>query len=882
MNNEEKQLLYEDLVFEDLTPMMQQYVSEKKKYQDAFLFFRLGDFYELFFDDAVLAAKILGIALTKRDCGQEQRAPMCGVPHHASESYISRLVEAGHKVAICEQVENPEEAKGLVRREVVRVISPGTITNPDNLDALNYHHIAAIFKMDCYYGIAYADISASKFSASEIITGNSHAKLLNELERIKPLEIVANQQFAESSAGKDYLKDRNINLSLLDDKAFSQEKRAHYGLSLEQDDFLWASATAGLLTYLEENAFVLPKELPAIQPYRMEEFMILDQTARRHLEITETLRTRERRGSLLWAIDNCETSMGSRLLHSFISQPLMDLKEIEWRQNCIKAFQSSFILRSNLRKELRTIYDLERLTGRLALLSANPRDLAAIANIQARIPMLQGYLYEFNNPALSDLARQLDPLEEITSELLASLNDELPVKITEGDIFRDGAYPELDALRLASRNGNEWLLEFERQEKEKTGIKSLKLKYNRVFGYSIEISKSYLDQVPEHYQRRQTLVNAERFYTDELKEMEERILGAEQKMLILEQELFVNLRAKLATYVSILRNNAKLLALIDLFASQADLAEKRNYTCPRMVATPILEIEQGRHPVVERILPQGEFVANDVYLDTADYRLMILTGPNMAGKSTYMRQVALIVIMAQAGLFVPASLAVIGLCDRIFTRIGASDDLATGKSTFMIEMTEVSQIIREASSRSLLILDEIGRGTSTWDGLSIAWAVIEHVANANYIGCRTMFATHYHELTELAGSVEGVFNAHVDIVLENNELRFVHLVKEGGANHSYGIEVAKLADVPDSLIIRSREILHMLEEENQGKRLKIKNSSRPMEGQIDLFSAARQWQFGDEIIKRIAELDLNMLRPLDALAELADLQDKVKKGETIV
>lgn len=882
MNNEEKQLLYEDLIFEDLTPMMQQYVSEKKKHQDAFLFFRLGDFYELFFDDAVLAAKLLGIALTKRDCGQEQRAPMCGVPHHASESYISRLVEAGHKVAICEQVENPEEAKGLVRREVVRVISPGTITNPDNLDALNYHHIAAIFKMDRYYGIAYADISASKFAASEIITGNSHAKLLNELERIKPLEIVANQQFAESSAGKDYLKNESVSLSLLDDKAFSQEKRAHYGLSLEQDDFLWASATAGLLTYLEENAFVLPKELPAIQPYRMEEFMLLDQTARRHLEITETLRTRERRGSLLWAIDNCETSMGSRLLHSFISQPLMDLKEFEWRQNCIKAFQSSFILRSNLRKELRNIYDLERLTGRLSLLSANPRDLAAIASIQARIPKLQGYLHEFNDPSLSDLAAQLNPLQEMTSELLNTLNDELPVKITEGDIFRDGAYPELDSLRLASRNGNEWLLEFERQEKEKTGIKSLKLKYNRVFGYSIEISKSYLDQVPEHYQRRQTLVNAERFYTDELKEMEERILGAEQKMLILEQELFVNLRAKLATYVSILRNNAKLLALIDLFASQADLAEKRNYTCPTIVSTPILEIEQGRHPVVEKILAQGEFVANDVYLDTADHRLMILTGPNMAGKSTYMRQVALIVIMAQAGLFVPASAAVIGLCDRIFTRIGASDDLATGKSTFMIEMTEVSQIIREASSRSLLILDEIGRGTSTWDGLSIAWAVIEHVANANYIGCRTMFATHYHELTELAGSVDGVFNAHVDIVLENNELRFVHLVKEGGANHSYGIEVAKLADVPDSLIIRSREILHMLEEENQGKRLKIKNSSRPMEGQIDLFSAARQWQFGDEIIQRIAELDLNMLRPLDALAELADLQEKVKRSETKV
>lgn len=875
-------LLYKNIDEAKLTPMMRHYVEEKKKRPDALLFYRLGDFFEMFFDDAITGSKVLGLALTGRECGLETRAPMCGIPHLAVESYVARLVEAGYKVAICEQVEDPSEAQGLVDRQVIRVVTPGTVTNFDNLDTLHYRYIACVYQMDRYYGLAYADVSATRFEACDVITGNSPEKLIDELVRIAPRELVVNAAFANSEACQNYLKDKKISLSLLADQAFQESSRKKYQLSLQAEDLLWSSALAGLLTYLADNTFLLPQKLPPLEPYCLEEYMVLDSTARRHLEITETLRDRNRKGSLLWALDRCQTAMGSRLLHQILSQPLIDLAHIQWRQNCIKAFQTSFVLRQDLIKILNRVYDLERLAGKLSLSSATPRDLLSMGNIQTEIPEIKKILLQFADPDLAKLAAKLDSLTNITQDIISNLVEDAPMKITEGGIFKEGANTVLDDLKLAANQGANWLLQYEKEQKEKTGIKNLKIKYNRVFGYTLEVTKSNLDLVPEEYQRRQTLANSERFFTPELKAMEERILGAEEKALRLEQELFLELRDRVATGLPQLRENARVLAMIDLFSSQAELAEKANFCCPTVVEESVLDIQGGRHPVVERFLPTGKFVANDLYLDTLDHRLMILTGPNMAGKSTYMRQNALIVLMAQAGLFVPARQATIGIVDRIFTRVGASDNLASGESTFMVEMNEVAQILREASPRSLLILDEIGRGTSTWDGLSIAWSVIEHVADSQYIGCRALFATHYHELTELEGMVDGVFNCHVDILLEDDKLEFLHQIQPGGANHSYGIEVAHLAHVPSSVTRRAKGILHMLEEENEGQRLKTKQMPQVMEGQLDLFAMAPSWQTDPkwaEIQSRLKALDLNMMRPLDALAELAQLQEIAGRKE---
>lgn len=874
---EDKLLTYDQIDRQAITPMMEQYLTLKAGQQDAYLFFRLGDFYELFFDDAIEVSKILGLALTGRDCGLPTRAPMCGIPHHAAESYIARLLERGHKVAIAEQVEDPSEASGLVERQIIRVVSPGTIIDPDQLDALSYSYIACVYQQESYYGLAYADISASRFAHCNIIFGQTQHKLLDELSRIQPQELVGNSEFFHSETCRSYLAQKPVSISCLESEAFGAQAKQKYQPEPGEEADLATTALVGLLTYLADQAFVLPEPLPPVENYQLEAYMVLDRTARRHLEITETLRSRERRGSLLWALDNCETSMGSRLLQAFLSQPLLNIKEIEWRQSCIQAFKDDFVLRSEVRKVLAGVYDLERLAGRLSLASANPRDVYAVARIQAKIPELQVLLQQLHDPNLDALAAKLDPLAEISQEILAKLKEDLPIRLNEGGIFLEGADPQLDELRQAAQHGSDWLLEFEQAERERTGIKNLRLRYNRVFGYTIEVSKSYLDKIPDAYIRRQTLANSERFYTPELKAMEERILGAEQKILRLEQELFLDLRNRLSSFLPALQQNAQVLALLDLFAGQADLAAKQNFCRPQLLDLPIWDIKAGRHPVVEKILKKGEFVPNDLYLDRADKQLMILTGPNMAGKSTYMRQNALIVIMAQAGLFVPANSASIGLVDRIFTRVGASDDLASGQSTFMIEMNEVSQILREASPRSLLILDEIGRGTSTWDGLSIAWSVIEHVAKPDFLACPCLFATHYHELTELAGSLSGVFNAHVDIVRDQDQLEFLHQIKLGASDHSYGIEVAKLANVPDEVINRAREILRMLEEENQGQRLKIRKASQPMEGQIDLFSAAQSWQGAETLIDNLLDLDINMLRPLDALAKLSDLQDLARK-----
>lgn len=875
---EEILLRYENLDSSKLTPMMRQYLGEKQKRPDCLLFFRLGDFFELFFDDAITVSKELGLTLTRRDCGQETKAPMCGVPHHAADSYIARLVEHGYKVAICEQVEDPAAAQGIVDRSVIRVVTPGTITDPESLDALKYHYIVCVYQSGHYYGLAMADISASRFACTEILYGATASKLLDELQRIAPAEIVGNREFYHSEACHHFVRENHTSLSLQDDKIFERESCERFREYCDHDGSLKAKACCGLLAYIEASAFQLPEQMSKIPSYQVETYMILNQTARRHLEIVETIRERQRRGSLLWSLDHCRTGMGSRMLRRWLDQPLLNLDDIRKRQDAIEAFMKNFIERNEIREALAGLYDLERLSGKLALQSANPRDLAGIAFILERIPLIQARLNKIPSHVLQELSHSLDDLQELTDTLKRELADELPVQIHEGGIFRDGAYAELDELREASKNGKQWLLSYEQEEREKSGIKSLKVKYNRVFGYAIEITKSYLSQVPDHYIRKQTLSNSERFLTEELKEMENRIIGAEQKMLGLEAELFQRLRERAAVFLPQLRRNAELLACLDALSTLSELAESRRYVRPVMREEPVLHIQGGRHPVVEAMMKEGQFVPNDLKLDAgSEQRLMILTGPNMAGKSTYMRQNALIVLMAQAGMFVPADQAEIGICDQIFTRVGASDDLASGQSTFMIEMMEVAQIMREAGPRSLLILDEIGRGTSTWDGLSIAWSVIEHAADPKYLGCRCLFATHYHELTELEGSIQGVFNAHVEVAEENKSIIFLHRISSGGSDNSYGIEVARLAGVPDSLIHKAEGILRMLEKENNGKRLQIRKASQPLEGQIDLFSAAREWQQSDRILEEILSVEINEIRPLDALAILSDLQNRARK-----
>lgn len=873
-------LRYSDIKGAELSPMMQEYLEERKKRPDCLLFYRLGDFFELFFDDALMASKELGLTLTQRDCGLPERAPMCGVPHHAAESYISRLVENGHKVAICEQVEDPALAKGLVKREVIRVVTPGTLTDPNALEASRYRYIASVCLIDARYtALAFADLSSTRFLASEIIYGNSERKLHDELDRMEPAEIICNASFAESETCKSYLKSHACSLSIQADDCFSNAMISRYSLLTSYDDRLWPRAMAALLNYIELSAFALPEPMPKIQVYQVEGAMSLDQTARRHLEIFETLRERKVRGSLFWALNCCQTSMGSRLLRQWLERPLLNPADILERQEAIAAFRASFVQRSKIRELLAGVYDLERLAGKLSMGSANPRDLSSMAHILERLPKLKELLREIDDPSLKDLAEEINPLTELSQKLLNSLVEDPPTQLKEGGIFRNGAREEIDLVREAAQHGQQWLLDYERQQREATGIKNLKLKYNRVFGYSIEISKGSTALAPEHYQRKQTLVNAERYITPELKEMEERILGAEQKSLSLEYACFVELRSEAAEDLLALRRDAELLALIDLLSSMGDLAERENYVPPEITEDAVLQIEDGRHPVIERILDKGSFVPNDLELNTQARRLMILTGPNMAGKSTYMRQAALIVLMAQAGLFVPAKHALVGVCDQIFTRVGAADDLFSGQSTFMVEMSEVAHIMREATVRSLLILDEIGRGTSTWDGLSIAWSVIEHCANQETLGCRCIFATHYHELTELEGSIEGVFNAHVDILRDKGELIFLHKVQPGGSDNSYGIDVASLAGVPESITQRAETVMRMLEKENKGKRLQIKKSSQPLEGQIDLFTAARQWQKGDDILSELREVDINLLRPVDALSLLAELKDKALKAE---
>ncbi|MDD2533675.1 MAG: DNA mismatch repair protein MutS [Eubacteriales bacterium] len=859
-----------------ITPMMQQYLEQKKNWPDCLLFFRLGDFYELFFEDAMLASRELELALTGRDCGQVERAPMCGVPYHAAENYLNRLVSRGHKVAICEQVEDPALAKGIVRREVIRVVTPGTILEPSALDEKRNNYIVAIYQLNQYYGLAACDLSTGIFETTQMIVGQTAAKLNDELSRYNPSEIVHNSYFAEQLIHFPAISRNNIALSCRPDNEFTAEFAKNM-LPQADDHALWARASAALVHYLSETQHQKPAHLSTIAPYQITDYMTLDQNARRNLELTETLRDKQRKGSLLWAIDRTQTSMGSRLLRRWLEQPLLSYHDINARQESVAAFKDAYLIRQEIRERLHGLHDLERLSSKLALKSVNARDLIALKRSLFKLPGLLKNIQSINSTIFAQLIRDFDPLPDLAEKLEAALTDEPPLSIREGEIIKPGYHSQVDLLRVAAQDGKQWIVDLEMRERERTGIRSLKVGYNKVFGFYLDVTKSNMSQVPDDYIRKQTLANGERYVTTELKEMEDVILGAEQKSVALEYDIFCQIRDQVASELAKIQRTATALATIDCLTGLAELADRERYCRPLIDLGDRLEINQGRHPVVEKMLQSSQFVPNDTSLNLSDHRLMILTGPNMAGKSTYMRQVAQIVLLAQIGSFVPATSAQIGIVDRVFTRVGASDDLGGGQSTFMVEMSEVAAILHHATQRSLLILDEIGRGTSTYDGLSIAWSVIEHVSDLEALGCRTLFATHYHELTDLEATLPGVFNAHVAVDENEGEVVFLHQIRAGGSDDSYGIEVAKIAGVPDSVVRRARELLFQLESENDVRnKKKVARLGRPMDGQIDLFASAMAGRGADVLLEKLKSLEIHQLTPLDALNILHDLHQKAK------
>lgn len=867
-------LTFETVDRDKLTPMMRQLVEEKDRHPDCLIFFRLGDFYELFFDDALTVARELELKLTGRECGLDERAPMCGVPHHAADAYLKRLLNRGYKIAICEQVEDPAESKGLVAREVIRIVTPGTQVDPDAVDGSRYTFICAIYEDSGYYGLACCDLASGHFETTELIGERAQDRLFDELARFQPVEFVVNRTFSENQYFQQLTTRLQLTVTMIDDSYFSVDKAREYGLVFDERDYLWHRASAGLLHYLSETQQKRLLHLGQLKPYVIRDYMLLDRAARANLELTETLRDRKRRGSLLWAVDRTKTAMGSRMLRSWLEQPLLSIDRIMKRQLAVSYLKEHFILRQSLSEALTGLYDMERLSGKIALKTVTPRDLVSLRDALRRLPIFHDlFAKEDDLPiVLKDISASLYSLPELEEELSRALLEDPPQIMTEGGIFRNGYHEGRDELEALTLHGKDHILAIEAREKERTGIKSLKVGYNRVFGYYLEVSKAQSEHVPDDYVRRQTLTNVERYVTPELKEKEDRILGAEQKLKSLEYDLFSDLRDRVAGHIAQFQATGRALATLDTLISFARLAEEQHYCAPKVVDDPILMIEQGRHPVVEQMLATGEFVPNSLAL-TDEQRLMLLTGPNMSGKSTYMRQAALIVLLAQCGSFVPADSATIGLCDRIFTRVGASDDVSGGQSTFMVEMTEVASILSHATGNSLLILDEIGRGTSTADGLSIAWAVVEHISDPSLLGARTLFATHFHELIGLSDHMAGIFNAHIDVAERDGSIVFLHRICPGGTDESYGIDVAKLAGVPESVVDRAREIMMNLESEDRKIRRFVRKQSRHMEGQVDLFSGAQSVRTADAIVEKLQAADPNEMRPLDAYSLLLDLKE---------
>ena len=877
----------------EYSPMMQHYLQTKEEYPDCILFYRLGDFYEMFFEDAKIVSRELELTLTGKSCGQEERAPMCGVPFHAYESYMNRLVAKGYKVAICEQMEDPKQAKGMVRREVIRVVTPGTNINEQALDEGKNNYIMCIVSLSDQFGVATADVTTGDFFVTEV---DSKRRLLDEIYKFSPTEVVCNEALFMSGLDIDDLKNRvgivlySLEHWYFDDSLCENTLKEHFrvnsleGLGLADLD-CGMIASGSLLKYLYETQKNSLEQISAIHPYTTGKFMVLDSSTRRNLELVETLREKAKRGSLLWVLDKTKTAMGARMLRSFVEQPLLEKEEIEGRLDAIEELMQRAIDREELREYLNPVYDLERLLTRITYQSANPRDLTAFKSSIGMIPHIRGILLELQSKEIQGICEDMDTLEDLYTLIDAAIEEEPPITVREGGIIKDGYHEEIDRLREAKSQGKNWLAELEAKEREKTGIKNLKIKFNKVFGYYLEVTNSFKDLVPDYYTRKQTLTNAERYITPELKEMEDMILGAEDKLVQLEYELFRELREQIAKNVVRIQKTAKALAKIDVFASLALISEQNHYCRPSLNQNGRIDIKNGRHPVVEKMINNDMFIANDTYLDNQKNRISVITGPNMAGKSTYMRQTALIVLMAQIGCFVPAETADIGIVDRIFTRVGASDDLASGQSTFMVEMTEVANILRNATSNSLLILDEIGRGTSTFDGLSIAWAVVEHISNPKLLGAKTLFATHYHELTELEGKLDNVNNYCIAVKEKGDDIVFLRKIVKGGADKSYGIQVAKLAGVPDSVIERAKEIAEELgrhdivdfteilsNKKNSATKKKKEHLDEVDLTQMSLFDAVND----NDIIEELKEIDVGNLTPIEALNKLYELQNKIK------
>ena len=861
----------------EVTPMMKQYLEIKEANKDSILFFRLGDFYEMFFDDAILMSKELELTLTGKDCGLEERAPMCGIPYHAVDTYISRLIKKGYKIAICEQIEDPKLAKGLVKREIVRVVTPGTVTDAVMLDEKNNNYICSIYKLGNNFGFANADVSTGEISCTEFLGINSFFNLLDEIARIKPSEMIVSPLMFESKSEIDAIKKRfGLYISNLNEEFFNREmaieliKKQIDNFTENKERFSMAYvATGALLKYLIEIQKTSLLHINHLEVYESDKFMKIDISSRRNLEITETLRDKNKKGSLLWVLDNTNTAMGARLLHSWVDRPLIDVNNINERLNAVEFLKNNPIMRSDLIEKLNKIYDIERLTGRVVYGSANARDLVALKLSLKMLPELKGILEKIDDGLIKKLVSNVDLLTDVVELIEKAIIDEAPISTKEGNLIKTGYNEEVDKLRYIGSNGKNIIAELESKERERTGIKNLKIAFNKVFGYYIEVTRSYFDLVPPEYIRKQTLADKERYIIQELKELEETIMGAEEKIISLEYDLFCEVRNFVALQVERLQKTATVIANVDVLVSLSETADKNNYVKPVVDDCGIIEIKDGRHPVVEKCISEGEFVPNDTFLDFDDNKINIITGPNMAGKSTYMRQVALITLMAQIGSFVPADFAKIGIADRIFTRVGASDDLAMGQSTFMVEMSEVANILNNATSNSLIILDEIGRGTSTFDGLSIAWAVVEHISEK--IHARTLFATHYHELTELENKIEGVKNYCISVKEKGEDVIFLRKILRGGADGSYGIHVAKLAGVPYAVVNRAKEVMKQLEDADISKKhTKDIKKSAPVIGQVDMFNLK-----GAKIADELERLDLNGVTPIDALNILYKLKEEL-------
>ncbi len=877
----------------ELTPMMQQYLETKRSYQDCILFYRLGDFYEMFFEDAITASKELEITLTGKNCGQEERAPMCGVPYHAVDSYLNKLVSKGYKVAICEQVEDPKSAKGIIKREVIRIVTPGTNLNLQALDDTKNNYLLCVTYFPGKIGMSVADVTTGDYYLTEL---EDIRKLQDEINKYGPSELICNEQFFVSGYDIDDLKNRlNVSVYSLAPHYFDEDGckkllMKHFGVNSLQglgiEDFPVGLIAAGaLLQYLYEMQKTSLSHFTHIYPYLTSKYMLLDSSTRRNLELIETLREKQKKGSLLGVLDRTKTAMGGRLLRKYIEQPLIDKEKIAKRLDAVEALCKKSVDREELREYLHTIYDLERLLGKVSYKTANPRDLIAFRNSLAMLPSLRTILADFDTPLLREIYENMDPLEDIHHLIEDAIEEEPPIALKEGGIIKEGFHETIDSLRKAKTDGKKWLAALEEEDRERTGIKNLRIKYNKVFGYYFEVTNSYKDQVPEDYVRKQTLANAERYTTPRLKELEDSILNAEDKLFGLEYDLFCEIRDAIANEVERIQKTARAVARLDVFTSLSFVAEQNHYVRPSLNDKGVIDIKEGRHPVVEQMIHNDMFIANDTHLDDKKHCIAVITGPNMAGKSTYMRQVALIVLLTQIGSFVPASKADIGIVDRIFTRVGASDDLASGQSTFMVEMNEVANILRNATPNSLLVLDEIGRGTSTFDGLSIAWAVIEHISNRKLLGAKTLFATHYHELTELEGKMDNVNNYCIAVKEKGDDIVFLRKIVKGGADKSYGIQVAKLAGVPDMVIDRAKEIVEQLSDNDitervqnievdhsRGERKKPVHYDEVDLEQISLFDTVTD----EDVVRELKEIDVSNLTPVDALNTLYRLQNRLK------